>query len=78
MHDHPVICDNSKPEIIMYYNSTKGRVDTFDQMCSYQKCSRMTKRWPLLRFLWGFTAVVDSYILCKEYKPQNTLKWRLF
>lgn len=28
-----------KPETIMYYNQTKGGVDTFDQMCSSMSCS---------------------------------------
>jgi len=31
MHDQPVVCGNGKPEIITFYNSTKGGVDTFNQ-----------------------------------------------
>ena len=31
MHDHPVISETAKLEIMMF-NSTKGGVDTFDQM----------------------------------------------
>jgi hypothetical protein len=39
-----------KPEIIMAYNSTKGSVDCFDQMCQNKNCGRKTKRWPLCLF----------------------------
>jgi len=46
----PIAINSCTP---LYYNLTKGGVDIFDQMCSYQSCSRMTKRWPL-RFLWDF------------------------
>ena len=78
MHDRPVISDNGKPEIIMFYKSTKGGVDAFDQMCSFPSCSRMTKRWPLAVF-YGLlnAAVVNAYILYKEHKPQNTSKRRV-
>ena len=50
MHRHPDIHEKGKPEIIMYYNKTKGGVDTFDQICSNNSCSRMTKRWPMAIF----------------------------
>ena len=49
--DHPVICENGKPEISMYYNSTKSGVDTFNQMRSYPSCNPITKRWPLTVFM---------------------------
>jgi Transposase IS4 len=35
-----------KPEIIKFYNSTKGGVDTMDQMVSNYTCKRSTRRWP--------------------------------
>jgi len=82
MHDNPVICENGRPtpEIIMCYNnydynSMKSDVDTFDQLCSYQSYSRMTKIW-LLTVFHGIlnAAVVNSYTLYKEYKSQNSLK----
>ncbi|CAK1579834.1 unnamed protein product [Parnassius mnemosyne] len=67
-----------KPEIIMYYNQTKGGVDTFDQMCSSMSCSRKTNRWPMSMF-YGILniAFVNSYviychnILAKNEKPLN-------
>ena len=79
MHDQPVIRDNGKPEIITFYNSTKSGVDTFDQMCSLQSCTRMTNRWSITVF-YGMlnAAAVNAFVLYHEHKPQNTLKRRLY
>lgn len=67
-----------KPEIVMYYNQTKGGVDTFDQMCSTMSCARKTNRWPMTMF-YGILniAFVNSYViychnvLAKQEKPLN-------
>lgn len=67
-----------KPEMIMYYNQTKGGVDTFDQMCSSMSCSRKTNRWPMTIF-YGILNItfVNSYViychnmLSKQEKPLN-------
>ena len=40
----------NKPEIIRYYNSTKGGVDTLDQMVRCYSKKRMTRRWPMVVF----------------------------
>ena len=40
----------SKPEVIMYYNSTKGGVDTMDQLVRCYSTKRMTRRWPMAVF----------------------------
>ncbi|KAG5896932.1 hypothetical protein JTB14_030485 [Gonioctena quinquepunctata] len=51
MHHTPDIePNNKKPEIIMYYNSTKGGVDALDHKCSVYSCGRRTNRWPLAIF----------------------------
>ena len=39
-----------KPEIIAYYNSTKGGVDEIDKKCSIYTCSRRSRRWPMVIF----------------------------
>ena len=36
----------TKPEVIMYYNSTKGGVDTMDQLVRDYSTKRMTRRGP--------------------------------
>lgn len=38
------------PEIIRFYNSTKGGVDTLDQLCHTYSTNRKTRRWPLCLF----------------------------
>lgn len=43
MHDDKAVDDSSqkkKPEVILYYNKTKGGVDTMDQMISNYTCQR--------------------------------------
>ncbi|CAM4849271.1 unnamed protein product [Rotaria magnacalcarata] len=40
----------NKPEIILYYNETKGGVDRMDQMVQTYSCKRKTKRWPMTFF----------------------------
>ncbi|CAI6352855.1 unnamed protein product [Macrosiphum euphorbiae] len=43
-------CARSKPEMIKFYNSTKGGVDTVDQMKGKYSVSRNSRRWPLTIF----------------------------
>jgi len=42
--------EQMKPEIITFYNSTKGGVDTADQLCANYSVSRKVKRWPMVIF----------------------------
>lgn len=42
--------DSGKPEIISFYNSTKGGVDEIDKKCSIYTCSRRSRRWPMTLF----------------------------
>jgi len=52
----------------MYYNQTKGGVDTFDQICSLKSCSRMTKRWHLTIFYGMLNAAgVNALILYHKH-----------
>ncbi|XP_062870546.1 piggyBac transposable element-derived protein 4-like [Trichomycterus rosablanca] len=71
MHTQPSIGSTHKPEVIEFYNQTKGGVDTFDQMCAHYSCARKTKRWPLC-VLYGMMSagVINSWIIHKE----NALK----
>ena len=51
MHNQPDIDSMSalkKPEIVLYYNKTKGGVDAMDQMAKAFTVKRKTKRWPLV------------------------------
>lgn len=42
--------DQNKPEIVTFYNKTKGGVDVVDEMISLYTVSRITCRWPLTIF----------------------------
>ena len=39
-----------KPEVLTYYNATKGGVDTMDQMVRWFTTKRKTRRWPMVIF----------------------------
>ena len=48
-HDEAIDTENKKkPEIIIFYNSTKGAVDTVDKMTKNYTVKRKCKRWPLV------------------------------
>lgn len=71
MHDDNAINENGKPEIVMVYNTTKGAVDTFDQMCGHMNCNRKTQRWPLCIFYNMMNiALINSYVVFAH----NTLR----
>lgn len=51
MHsDKKIDAVSKKPEVVLFYNSTKGGVDSFDQMAHNYTTSRKTRRWPLRHF----------------------------
>ena len=53
MHALPDISSTScekKPEVILYYNSTKSGVDILDRMVRTYTSKRMTRRWPVVLF----------------------------
>ena len=39
-----------KPEVILYYNSTKSGVDTMDKMVGHYTTKRKSLRWPVAFF----------------------------
>lgn len=51
-HTNRVIDENDKkkPDIIQFYNATKGAVDTLDEMVGTYRCKRRVLRWPLALF----------------------------
>ena len=51
MHrDAAVDAETKIPQIIPFYNSTKGGVDIVDHLCGSYSVSRRTRRWPLCVF----------------------------
>lgn len=50
---HNMEVQNDKPEIILYYNSTKAGVDTLDKCVRAYSCRRGTRRWPMAVFFFS-------------------------
>ena len=51
LHHDAALCDDTgKPDIIEYYNETKGAVDALDQMCAQYTVERATRRWTMAMF----------------------------
>ncbi len=75
MHNQGEISDRGKPEIIEYYNRTKGGVDTFDQMTAMYSTSRKTRRWPLC-LMYGIVnaATLNSWIIYNAHLKVNNMK----
>jgi hypothetical protein len=49
-HDSAICSDSGKPEIIEFYNKTKGAVDMLDQTCARYTVQRATRRWTMAMF----------------------------
>ncbi|XP_066251428.1 piggyBac transposable element-derived protein 4-like [Euwallacea similis] len=62
-HDNSVDQESKKPEIIAFYNATKGGVDALDQKCALYSSSRRCRRWPLVIWyaIMGI-AIINSHI----------------
>jgi len=56
--------DTGKPEMIMFYNKTKGSTDTFNQLAKTYTTARVTNRWPM-RLFYGMLdqARINAFIL---------------
>jgi len=78
MHnDASVDTETKKPEIIHFYNSTKGGVDTVDQLCGNYSVSRRTRRWPLCIFFQLLNiAGVNGHILYKMTRSEDPAQKR--
>lgn len=68
-HNKAIEQDTSKPEVIMFYNSTKGGVDSLDQKCALYSTNRRSRRWPLV--VWYAVmniSTVNAHVLLKAAK----------
>ncbi|RZF45385.1 hypothetical protein LSTR_LSTR002828 [Laodelphax striatellus] len=70
-HEKSIDKDTGKPEIIMYYNQTKGGVDALDEKCAKYSSARRTQRWPMAIFFRMLdVSGVNSFILHNLYKER--------
>lgn len=67
--------DTDKPEIITYYNFTKGGVDALDEKCAKHSTSRRTRRWPMVLFFRILDiSGVNAHIIHQSYKNNTELQ----
>ena len=65
--------ESKKPEIILFYNKTKGSVDAFDQMTEKYTCRRKSNRWPFTVFMFMLdAAAINSLALYNIKHPDLT------
>lgn len=58
-----------KPDVILFYNATKGGVDCLDQMLIDLTCKRGTCKWTMVIFMFMLDAAeYNAYVLCKQRK----------
>lgn len=61
-----------KPEMLVYYNKTKGGVDTLDKLKATYNVGRKTNRWPLaLFFAMMNIAAVNAFIVYVANSQEN-------
>ena len=72
LHHNQTIVDEEKrqPEIILYYNNTKGGVDHMDQMVQTYSCKRKTKRWPMTFFFNILDVALAAFVIWITKNPQ--------
>lgn len=65
-----------KPIIITDYNSTKGGVDTVDQLCANYNCARNSRRWQIVIFysLLNISAINAEVIFHTNNPEDKTLR----
>lgn len=62
----PTTADAKKPELLTFYNLTKGEGDVVDEMKSLYSVSCISRRWPLTLF---FSVInIDRINSCIVYK----------
>ena len=66
---------SAKPEIIKYYNKTKGGIDTMDKMLGEYTVKRRTLRWPLA-FFYNMIDVTGlaCYVIYREHNARFRAK----
>ena len=71
IHYDPTVVEKQKTDLVMYYNATKGGVDTFDQLCGNLSVSRKTNRWPLCLFYGMINIAVNNAYILYHQKHQR-------
>jgi len=66
--------DKRKPEVITFYNKTKGGVDSADKKCAATSVARRTRRWPMAVFFSLINkAALNAWVI---YQANNKYRRR--
>ncbi|XP_043193754.1 piggyBac transposable element-derived protein 4-like [Amphibalanus amphitrite] len=68
-HCEPLITadQKKKPEVMIYYNQTKGGIDSIDQMLETYTCRMSTRRWPVVVFLLMLdVAALNGWVILSQ------------
>jgi len=69
----------SKPEMIHFYNSTKGGIGTVDQLISNYTCQRTTRRWLFAVFCNMLDiSAINAQVLYQQVKTEPLQDRRIF
>ena len=82
-HDSANCSDSGKPEIIEFYDKTKGAVDMLDQPCARYTVQRATRRWAMAMFYGMINiAAVNALVIythnMRKDQPEKKLKRKEF
>lgn len=69
-HREPLVSTDAKkkPEVMLFYNQTKGGVDTIDQVIGTYTCRMATRRWPVAVFLMMLdVAALNGWVICAAF-----------
>lgn len=71
--------ETNKPSVILFYNSTKGGTDSFDQLCHTYSVARVSNRWPL-RVWYGILdqSAINAMIIYNCREENKKMKRRSF
>ncbi|XP_066260986.1 piggyBac transposable element-derived protein 4-like [Euwallacea similis] len=78
-HDRKIDTDTNelkKPEVITFYNFTKGGIDVVDELSGTYSVSRNSRRWPLTLFYSILnSAAINAMIIWKKRKDKKILMY---
>ena len=61
-----------KPEVITYYNATKGGIDTLNRMVRWFTSKRKTRRWPMVIFYNMLDiSALNAFIMWMSLNKEN-------
>lgn len=62
--------EHKKPEIILFYNATKGGVDLLDKVVGTYRCKRKINRWPMAIFMNMLDiSAYNAFVIFRQLHP---------